>query len=220
MPFQRELVSAMGIDLETVVDSSRVLHVQADQLVVPSHPDPYLDAPQWTISHLRDRLLPAGVARVPGRRLYIPRAGKRNNRIVRNEGEVRHHLERRGFCTVDPGAMSVADQVTMFAEADIVVAPHGAALANLAFASPGCLAVEIFAPDGVATFFWGLAERVPGLEYRYLVGGGTRSAARRRAQKGATSDMTVDVGLLDLLLDQGRCHGSPPRSPSRGGTRC
>jgi capsular polysaccharide biosynthesis protein len=97
--------------------------------------------------------------------------------------------------------MSVADQVKAFAEAEIVVATHGAALANLAFTSPGARVIEIFAPDLVAPCFWALAQRVPGLRYRYLVAEGTRRPARVRAQMGLTSDLTVNVATLLGLLD-------------------
>ena len=201
LPFQRELLGVLGIDPIVVVDRSRVPHVQAAHLVVPGPPDPFLKAPQWTISYLRSRLRPGGLECVPGRRLFVPRSGRRNNRIIRNHDEVQGALVDRGFITIDPAAMSVADQVKAFAEAETIVATHGAALANLAFTSPGARVIEIFAPDLVAPCFWALSQRVPGLRYSYLVADGTRRPARVRAQMGLTSDLTVNVGLLMGLLD-------------------
>lgn len=200
-PFQRELVAAMGIDPGTVVDSAVTPHVRAELLVAASHADFPLDAPAWTVALLRGRLLGGAPGVVPGRRIYVPRTGRRNNRIIRNELAVRQLLDRRGFVTVDPGQMSLAEQIDTFATAEVVVAPHGAALANLAFASPGARVVELFAPDYVKTCYWALTQHVPGLEYRYLVGEGRPRGAAERAMMGVASDITVDTGKLATLLD-------------------
>jgi capsular polysaccharide biosynthesis protein len=201
-PFQRELISAMGIAPEQVIDSSRVLHVAAECLVVPGLPDDDLRVPEWIVGFLRSRLLPEGVGRVPGRRLYVTRGTQRNSRIVTNGSEVLALLAGRGFVEIDPGTMSVVEQVKAFAEADVIVAPHGAALTNLVFASPGSLVVELFAPDYVNICFWALAERVPGLEYRYLVGEGSPRSGRERAMAGVANDVTVDLSKLARLLDE------------------
>jgi len=201
-PFQRELLSAMGIAPEQVIDSTRVLHVEAECLVVPSIPDPTVQIPEWIVGFLRSRLLPEGVGRVPGRRLYITRGTQRHNRIVTNGPEVLEELARRGFVEIDPGTMSVMEQVKAFAEAETIVTPHGAALANLAFANPGSLVVELFAPDYVTVCYWALSEHVPGLDYRYLVGEGNPRAARERVMAGITSDITVDLSKLTRLLDE------------------
>ena len=45
-------------------------------------------------------------------------------------------LERRGFLRFDPGAHTVQEQIDHFAAAEVIVAPHGAALANLTFCRP------------------------------------------------------------------------------------
>jgi capsular polysaccharide biosynthesis protein len=97
--------------------------------------------------------------------------------------------------------MSVAEQAKVFAEADVIVATHGAALANLCFASPGSTVIELFAPDYVNVCYWALAQRVPGLRYRYLVGEGSPRRARRQKMDGVASDIQVDVGTLTRLLE-------------------
>ena len=48
-----------------------------------------------------------------------------------------------GFRPIVPGEMSVKEQIAVFSRAKVIVAPHGAALANLAFAPPGAALVEI-----------------------------------------------------------------------------
>jgi capsular polysaccharide biosynthesis protein len=100
---------------------------------------------------------------------------------------------------IDPGALTVAEQVRAFAEAEWVISPHGAGLANLAFASPGASVIEMFPPDYVQTCYWKLASAVPGLGYRYLVGVG--KPPRNGMMNGAGSDITVDLGALSRMLD-------------------
>ena len=106
-----------------------------------------------------------------------------------------------GFEVIDPGALSPAEQVRAFAEAECIVGPHGAGLTNLAFAAPGAAVVELFARDYVNECFWALASTVEGLRYRYLVGDGT--PVRSRRNRGVASDITVDparsCGSLDEL---------------------
>jgi capsular polysaccharide biosynthesis protein len=110
------------------------------------------------------------------------------------------HLAGRGFERVDPGSLPVAEQIRAFAEAAVIVAPHGAALANLTFASPGAAVVELFPAGCLLPDFWRLAGGVPGLRYRYLSApGGPRRPTR---QKAIVRDIEVDVPALDRLLDE------------------
>lgn len=198
LSFQRELLAMMSIPEESIVDSDQFPHVQADSLVVPSLPDADLKTPPWVVAFLRERLLPTRAQRVPGRRIYVTRGSERGNRIVTNEAEVAAMLTTLGFAVVDPGTLSVARQIETFAEAEWIVAPHGAALANLAFASPGATVIELFAPDYVQGCYWKLSDCVTGLDYRYLVGSGKQPRAGR--MWGVDSDITVDSGALARML--------------------
>lgn len=203
--FQRELIELLGISTDRVIDADRVRHLKAELLVVPGLPDRDLKTPPWIVDFLRSRLRPTSLQRVPGRRLYVTRGARRGNRVVTNEGEVRDALGDLGFTVIDPGAMPVIEQIGAFAEADSIVAPHGAALTNLAFASSGASVVELFAPDYVQGCYWKLSACVPGLRYSYLVGRGR--APRNGRMAGVDSDITVNVDQLLRLL------GGSPTAP-------
>jgi capsular polysaccharide biosynthesis protein len=199
LPHQRQLLELAGIPSEHVLDADEVRHVQAEMLVVPGLPDADLKTPPWVVSFLRERLLPPGLERVPGRRLYVTRGSRSGSRIVTNEDEVVRMLEPFGFEVIDPGAMPVAEQIRTFAGADAIVAPHGAALANLAFASAGAAVIELFAPDYVQGCYWKICDCLPGVDYRYLVG--TGRPPRRGRMDGVDSDITVDLGSLKKLVE-------------------
>jgi hypothetical protein len=198
--FQREILELAGfLPAADVVDSDLVTHVRAEALVVPGLPDTELRTPPWTIPFIRERLLPANLERVPGRRIYVTRGRERHHRTVTNEEDVVEFLVERGFTVIDPGSLPVTEQIRAFAEAEWIVAPHGAALANLAFASPGASVIELFAPDYVQGCYWKLADCVPGLGYRYLLGAGR--GPRGSQMNGVMSDITIELAALERALD-------------------
>jgi hypothetical protein len=198
--FQRELLDLFGIEPEQRVDAAAHPHVQADELVVPSPPAMTEKNPPWVVQFLRARLLSTLELDGPRRPIYITRGSSANNRTVVNEAELLAVLTERGFVAIDPGAMSVVEQIRAFALATTIVAPHGAALANLVFASPGASVIELFPAGCLLPDFWRLAGGVPELRYRYLSAPGGPS----RPTRGTTivRDIEVDVAALSALLDE------------------
>jgi hypothetical protein len=77
----------------------------------------------------------------PFRKLYVTRRNAKVRR-VRNEAEVADYLTDRGFEVVALEERPFREQVQLFAEAEVVVAQHGAGLINLLFAqSPRVLEI-------------------------------------------------------------------------------
>ncbi|GAB7018245.1 glycosyltransferase family 61 protein [Halostagnicola bangensis] len=100
-----------------------------------------------------------------GRRVYISRSDA-DRRRVRNRDELLDSLADRGFERYTLSSLSFAEQVRLFLEADIVVAPHGAGLANSVFAND-CAVVELFGSK-IKPTYWMLAAAL-GLEYEYYL---------------------------------------------------
>lgn len=198
--FQRELLDLAGVPADARVDAAAHPHVRADVLVVPAPPEMTEKNPPWAVQWLRERLLPrVAMPAGPRRRIYVTRGPSANNRSVVNEADVQAALGERGFVPVDPGALQVVDQIRTFASAELIVAPHGAALANLVFASAGTTVVELFPAGCLLPDFWRLACGVPGLRYRYLSAFGP--APRRGRETTIVRDVEVDVPALTALLD-------------------
>lgn len=80
-----------------------------------------------------------------GRKIYISRRDSGRRRIF-NESTLIEALEREGFEIFDLESFSQKEKIDIFSTAGIVVACHGAGLANLAFAPSGCRIVEIIDP--------------------------------------------------------------------------
>jgi hypothetical protein len=197
--FQRELLGLLGIGPDQYVDSSRVRHVQAECLVVPSPPAMTVINPPWAVSFLRRRLLATPIERVEGRAIYVNRGGGPNNRQVTNEGELIDYLSARGFQVIVPEKMSATEKIRAFAEASVIVGAHSAGLVNLAFASPGAAVVELFPAGGTNTCYWKLASGVPGLEYRYVCGSGDPTPLS--LSEFLTRDIVADLKAIGAMLD-------------------
>lgn len=195
--FQRELLTAAGIDGARVIEPRTHPHIRATRLLVPSLPGPHMLTPPWVVDYIRS-LVPveATAART---RLYISRGGLRNTRRVDDEPALERALAERGFTTLHLERMPVREQAQAFSAAEIIVAPHGAGLANIVFCQPGTAVVELFAAAYVNPVFWRLADVVPGLRYTYIVADGSQRDGDEEGPVAA--DVRVDVGTVLSALD-------------------
>ena len=88
----------------------------------------------------------------------------------------------------------------MFACADIIVATHGAALANLVFCRPGTVVIELMGTNTANTIFAELAWR-RGLDYHLIMG--TEPAPPDRWWTWQRfADTVVDVRGLRTCLER------------------
>lgn len=195
--YQRELLQLIGVEAPLL--QPRTGHsYKADRLLVPSTPNQDLDAPPWTVAWLRAHLPAQPRASTP-RRLYLSRGNRPNTRRYVEEAELVSELEPRGFTVLDPGGLSVQEQIDTFNGAEIVLAPHGAGLTNITFCQPGTHVIEMFAPTYVHLGLWNIADAVGGIEYRYLVGDGATRPGR--AMVGVLDDISIPVDRVLRAVD-------------------
>ena len=101
-------------------------------------PSPFIAAySPKCIKSLRDNLLPHSVLPHTGKRIFICR-GRNSSRRRYNEDECFGAIKVLGFEKVDPQEMTMAEQIGLFSQAEIIIAASGAALSNLLFISPNC----------------------------------------------------------------------------------
>ena len=133
------------------------------------------------------------------RRFYIERRSSPNRRLA-NEDEVIMALERMGFACVRLEAMLLAEQIALFANADIIVAPHGAGLANLVYARAGCGLIELHMDSYVNWCFRRLAA-VCQVSYDCVIGRQlpATGAGTVHAQEWAVS-VTHMLGAVEQMI--------------------
>jgi capsular polysaccharide biosynthesis protein len=194
--YQRELLALVGV-AQPLIQPRKSTALRADRLLVPSTPNLELVAPRWVTQWLRKRLPPSQTRSLP-RRLYLTRGDRPNTRRYVQENELWPSLERRGFVKLDPGTLSVQEQIDCFSSADVIVAPHGAALTNLVFCRPGVRVLELFASNYVHLGLWAISQSIDGASYHYLVSDGDHAPGR--AMTGVLTDVRIPpVRVLEAL---------------------
>ncbi len=81
-----------------------------------------------------------------GKNIYVSRR-LASRRKMQNEPELEACLQSLGFAIVRLEEFSVAQQISLFHNAELVVGPHGAGLSHLAAAQPGLKVFEIIPTD-------------------------------------------------------------------------
>jgi len=189
--YERETLAALEVPPEKIrfVDSR-------DRFQIASAVFPSLDinvvAP-WKIRGLRE--LFSSDKPNQHRRLYLSRARAPVRRIA-NEKEISEALRRHDFEILEAQTLSFREQADLFAGASVVVAPHGAALANTVFCQPGTRVVEISTRAGYRDWYWRLAA-VAGLSYEVL----EAQPARSSSGPNENADMIVSRERLACLLE-------------------
>ena len=195
--FQRETLELLGVSRDRLIDPARYEIVRADHLVVPFHEvKAGMLHPEWVSNFLRDTVLPHvqtnQLAETP-RRIYISRKGLKWRNVL-NEDEILEVLASHGFQVVTLNDLPVLRQAALFAGADVVIAPHGAALANLVFAKPGTKVIE-FLPRKLQDVYYRLC-RQSELPYYYI-----RSQTGPAAPVSNRQHLTIEIPDLVKALE-------------------
>lgn len=194
-PFVEQTWAMLGLSEASVVRAGPETYIQAERLLVPSliMSSHY---PKWATDTLRAFLLPHRDQSFSSpERIYISRRQASIRRVV-NEDEVIGCLEAYGFVPLQLEEWTVAQQIQIFAEAKVIVAPHGAGLANLAFCRPATKIVELFHPEHIVPTYWMISNH-NNLDYYMMYGKGRPDPAIRFP---GLEDIFVDIGRLKQTL--------------------
>ncbi|MDG6093888.1 glycosyltransferase family 61 protein [Acetobacter sp. AN02] len=102
------------------------------------------------------------------RRLYISRSDS-PSRPLRNEAELVFQLKQKGFVATTLSGVPLDVQAGLFANADMIVAPHGAGLTGLIFAKPGTRVIELM-PDRLMNWCYRRLAAMLDLHYDIVTG--------------------------------------------------
>jgi capsular polysaccharide biosynthesis protein len=134
-------LTALGIDVQVYEDAD----ITADRTIEAPHyawePSTGLPPPRWLIEFLRS-LVPLDDASGP-KSIFVSRRGYKDH----DEARGVEHLLGLVVPVVYPAEMSFAEQVRMFASADLIIAPHGSGLTNVVFCKPHTKIVEVVPPE-------------------------------------------------------------------------
>jgi capsular polysaccharide biosynthesis protein len=189
--YEQASMNALGVPGEKIryVDAND--RFQIENATIPSMDHFSKTIAPWKIKCLRALRgsIPA-TSRIASKRIYISRRRAAVRRVL-NEKDFEQILRNAGFVLIEIESLSWPEQVALFSNAQVILAPHGAALANAAFCEPETLIAEIATRAGYKEFYLRLAAST-GLRYRFV------EAAQRVVPRGSSKraveneDMIVD----------------------------
>jgi len=130
--------------------SCEVVFTDTDVLQIPSYVFTQAEAYSGFVHGddlllLRKHLLKETTKRCHAdKKIYLTR--RNASRSFANEEQVAELMMNKGYDVVIPETMDFSSQIALSQDASVVVAPHGAGLANLLWCHPGTKIVEIFSP--------------------------------------------------------------------------
>lgn len=131
-----------------------------------------------------------------GRRIYVRRESPL--RQVANFAELLPTLQAAGFTVVAFEGMSLPQQIAVMQGADMVVAEHGAGLANIQFCRPGTAVLELFNEACVQPAFWSLASCFDP-RFGFLIG---QSLPDAQGRQDWNSSYDIEPADLHLALER------------------
>lgn len=190
----QNLLEKVGFKSSQLITAADDFGIQADSLFAPSFPGRRGNHPKWVTQFLKELANLPNEA--PTRRLYISR--KNWKRRLLNEEDVFSQLKRYGFEFYDPDQEE--NQPLDFNQADIIIAPHGAALANLVFCQPGTKVLELIPTDHPFGYFYTLSQ-TNNLNYAYLMGQ-SEHVRKKITSSPSKYDFTVDLSEFEATISE------------------
>jgi hypothetical protein len=176
--FQKRWLEQFGIQERQIIPANTGVSIQADELIVPSLLN------NWEIVKFRGQpvyqkqWLPRWVCELYSKfrlekgegkeRIYISRAKASHRRVV-NENALLPLLEKYGFAIVHLENFPLQEEFETFANAKVVVGPHGAGLASCLFCPPNASVLEIY-PQYHHEADYRVLFSTTTLRYSYMIG--------------------------------------------------
>jgi capsular polysaccharide biosynthesis protein len=144
--------------------------VRVDRLILPTSVRGQIDYHPCLLSVFDavSAQVPVDEAAALPRRFYIDRRGSWRRKLL-NETELINALTPLGIALVKLEDLSIDQQIRLFRQAELIVAPHGAGLTNIVFARPGCTVLELLMDANVTWLFRHLCA-VRGVNYDCVIG--------------------------------------------------
>lgn len=140
-PFVEETLSRIGWPENRIKYASESMYAIRN-LIVPPYPERSRAELDWLRETILGSVLDEQTTAASSSNVYISRSNAIARRVV-NEDEVMEVLEPYGFERYHLEDRSLAENVRLFNNADVVVGPHGAGLTDIIF-TEDCTLVELF----------------------------------------------------------------------------
>jgi capsular polysaccharide biosynthesis protein len=166
-PWLRDALSLAKVPVDKLIGTAQHPFVRCHTLIAPSLIlDPFT-IPKRAMDWVRGEILPLVPWDGRRRRIIIDRTDASSRRIANLEA-LRPLLESQGIEIFRLSGMSLLDQASLFQQAELVIANHGAALTNIVFCRPGARIIQLIA-DGLTEHNFRPLATYGGLSMEFLI---------------------------------------------------
>ncbi len=170
--FQRQSLELLGYDQDDLIRWDR-WKANVDRFIIPSirrelnlgetSPVAYW----WLRKKMRSAVAEEDCETIDNtsNRIYISREDAPRRQVC-NENEVMNTLDKYGFEKYTLSDQTIAENISLFSQADVIVGPHGAGLTDIIYSDDATI-IELFRSNDVRPTYYVLANQL-GHEYRYL----------------------------------------------------
>lgn len=151
------------------------------------------------IQYMRENILQKlGCAEQKGfRKLFISRKQSEHRRLL-NLPEIENYLLARGFEVVFPEALTFANQVRLFAQAELVVGQTGAGFANLMWCPENCKAIFMINHNHQTNYYlFSVLTDILKIDLKFISG----TDVIDHDDKGLQNDFMISKDILKKVLD-------------------
>ncbi|SEK35811.1 glycosyltransferase family 61 protein [Nitrosovibrio tenuis] len=217
-----ESVSILNTKHRNVIMVGRWEPVRVDRLLYISQPgyEPYiphglsakgLTGIVNTFSSPALNILRDTASRVTGKsgqagakKLYIRRSKSSGNlRGIINSDVIEGLVRVKGFQVVEPSSLTFFEQVVACKQAEIIVAPIGAALANMIFSPAGCKVIAL-APyyEEASYYYYSNLAGVLGHEFYYILGRQINKNGHPMHREYSIDPSELEMAITSLLSNR------------------
>jgi len=196
--FQQDSLEMLGIPLSKIYALNSRSHFLPDVVMAASPPGRDGEISSFTCAFLRDRLAGSLLSLKGERQRIVIVRDTPGQRSWLNFPDCKPMLLDLNFIFIKLERLSLSAQISLFASAEVVVAPHGAGLSNIVFCPKDTLILELFSPRYINTCYWKLACAC-GLSYSYLIGQCDRDSATSDPHR-ISADISVSIASLKRIL--------------------
>jgi capsular polysaccharide biosynthesis protein len=195
--YEWETLEHLGVSRKKVIQFFPHSYFQAPAIIFPSN-SRYnnLSHQPSTLEFLKRSFLPADSSDRK-RRLFISREDASFRRL-KGEADLCRLLAPHGFEVVTLAGLPLSETAALFSSAEMIVGPFGSGLMNIAFCPPGCVIVDIAAPEFYNAHHWYLSEE-SGLVYACYFGN-SGLIQPHHPPSWLTKDIHIDVNDCYLYI--------------------
>lgn len=194
LSFQKEFLELLKIPEDKIIIVNDNNHLKCENLIVTSLPGACGNCAKWAPDFYKQFIKNEKKENSP-EKIYISRAKAKKRNII-NEKELAELLIKKGFTTIYSEDLSINQQIELFYNAKIIVAPHGAGLSNLVFSQKNLKVIEIMQPDYLQSCFE-VISAIIGCEYHKFF-----SEEYDKEKVNYEKDIFIDIAKFNAILEK------------------